>query len=279
MGENSDQGWSETQKLEMVENILLEEERELDLEILEECQGYGQKLDQLVPIEVVPAAGCLNQQCYNRVISVNSLNEQNIRAGRFGWCFLCRKSANLYCKETRVPVCSVTCKISHLRMIKYIQLLQKEIEDNDSGPQSILEDLSLVTRYLCRLGFNDSSMNEFKEKSAIKDVKDWEKQFKTYIFELILMILDKSGISLQQNEGFRSVVRKDLCEGLIRNCVSVHENIFKLSASIFLKMVESFKFGIKNEIAVFIEDIFIKILESSTSAYQQKLSSLLVLIH
>ena len=102
-------------------------------------------------------------------------------------------------------------------------------------------------------------MIEFRERVQMKDSKEWEKLYKTFIFELILMVLDKSGITLQQNESFRAVVRKDLCEGLINNCVSTHENIFKLSANIFLKMVESFKYGIKNEIAVFIEDIFIKI--------------------
>jgi len=185
----------------------------------------------------------------------------------------------MYCKETRVPTCGVDCKIEHLRQLRYMQMIKEEIDKNNKGPEIILKDLSLVTRYLCKLGFNDSCMTEFKERVQIKDNKEWEKQFKTYIFELILMILDKSGISLQQNEGFRAVVRNDLCEGLINNCVSVHENIFKLSASIFLKMVESFKFGIKNEIAVFIEDIFIKILESSTSLFQQKWSSLLVLVN
>ena len=33
-----------------------------------------------------------------------------IPAGKFGWCIMCRGQANLYCKDTRHPVCSFECK-------------------------------------------------------------------------------------------------------------------------------------------------------------------------
>jgi hypothetical protein len=37
--------------------------------------------------------------------------------GKKGFCFLCRKPADYYCKDTKVPVCSVGCKKAHLEML------------------------------------------------------------------------------------------------------------------------------------------------------------------
>lgn len=45
---------------------------------------------------------------------VNLDNEIGEPAGHLGWCFVCRGPANLYCKDTRVPVCSIDCKMRHL---------------------------------------------------------------------------------------------------------------------------------------------------------------------
>lgn len=41
-------------------------------------------------------------------------NELDIEAGRFGWCIVCRGSANLFCKDTKHPVCNADCKKKHL---------------------------------------------------------------------------------------------------------------------------------------------------------------------
>ena len=45
---------------------------------------------------------------------VSILNEQGIESGTFGWCFVCRKAAGLYCKDTLIPVCSIFCKYKHI---------------------------------------------------------------------------------------------------------------------------------------------------------------------
>lgn len=41
---------------------------------------------------------------------VDIKNEHDIESGKFGWCIVCRNAANLYCKDTRHPVCSFECK-------------------------------------------------------------------------------------------------------------------------------------------------------------------------
>jgi hypothetical protein len=51
---------------------------------------------------------------------IEILNEQKIVCGKFGWCIVCRNSANLYCKDTRHPVCSFECKQKHINLLDNI---------------------------------------------------------------------------------------------------------------------------------------------------------------
>ena len=50
----------------------------------------------------------LNPFPYNKADcpDVNIQNEMGIEAGKFGWCIVCRSSSNLWCKDTKHPVCS-----------------------------------------------------------------------------------------------------------------------------------------------------------------------------
>ena len=65
-------------------------------------------------IQSVPPRSEHNDAKYKSLKAVNLENELGEQAGIMGWCFVCRGPANLYCKDTRVPVCSVECKTRHL---------------------------------------------------------------------------------------------------------------------------------------------------------------------
>ena len=41
-------------------------------------------------------------------------NEIGLEAGRYGWCTVCRNTANLFCGDTKHPVCSVECQKKHI---------------------------------------------------------------------------------------------------------------------------------------------------------------------
>ena len=56
----------------------------------------------------------------------------------------------------------------------------------------------------------------------------------------------------------------------MKNSVSSEKTILALSLSNFLALVTYFKEKLKNEIAVFVEQIFLKILESHHSQYYHK---------
>ena len=61
-----------------------------------------------------------------------------------------------------------------------------------------------------------------------------------------------------------------LCYSLVKNCVSSVPKIFGLSLSIFLLLISNFKEHLKHEIAIFLEQIFLRILESGNSTFAHK---------
>jgi hypothetical protein len=59
----------------------------------------------LIPLKSVPYK--VNKDTKEKkLISVDVENEKGVPAGKFGWCITCRGRSDLYCRETRHPVCS-----------------------------------------------------------------------------------------------------------------------------------------------------------------------------
>jgi hypothetical protein len=99
------------------EHEAVQEEHELQDEQLsdnneEKQQNQGSKLSLEEEITRIP----LNPIPYSKkeCPEVDLQNELGIDSGRFGWCIVCRNTANLYCKDTKHPVCSQECKKKHL---------------------------------------------------------------------------------------------------------------------------------------------------------------------
>ena len=87
--------------------------------------------------------------------------------------------------------------------------------------------------------------------------------------ELILAVLDYSGPAFLQ-EKFVYLVQHYLCVSLLKNCMSQHTQIAFLSQKIFLLLVYKFKGHLKQEIEIFLSNIFLKVLESQNSSFKQK---------
>lgn len=66
-----------------------------------------------IPLRSVPMSFDPNDPQYRMIQRVKIENEKGRTAGLFGWCFICREPADYYCKDTRVPVCSIDCKLRH----------------------------------------------------------------------------------------------------------------------------------------------------------------------
>jgi brefeldin A-inhibited guanine nucleotide-exchange protein len=112
------------------------------------------EISKSTPIRSVPLFQESDDAKYKNYISVRIPNEKDIQSGKFGWCIICRNTAPFFCKDTRVPICSVDCKKKHFEESQNAQLVcllyQKGHVHNP-----ILEDSNLVFHWLCRSSMDD----------------------------------------------------------------------------------------------------------------------------
>lgn len=188
-------------------------------------------------------------------------NEKGICSGNFGWCFICRNKSDLYCKDARYPVCSQECKLK-------IQAEDEKIVKYQNGDLINENDIALLYFSDCVNIFK--SLCKMVNKSISSSNEAFNSKAKLISLELILSILDRPGTCFISQKEFIKIVKDDLMEGLLRNCVSDDINLFSLSLNVFFKIWHFFREHLKQQISVFLEAVFLKILDSGNSTFNHK---------
>lgn len=124
------------------------------------------------------------------------------------------------------------------------------------------KDAFLVFRSLCKL-----SMKPVPEQP---DPKSHELRSKILSLHLLLSILQNAGPVFRANEMFITAIKQYLCVALSKNGVSSVPEVFELSLAIFLALLSKFKQHLKMQIEVFFKEIFLNILETSSSSFEHK---------
>lgn len=231
-------------------------------------------LEQITLKSVPLKVGGKDQAKAKKQVQVDIKNEQGVIAGKFGWCIVCRAQANLYCKDTRHPVCSFECKQKHMSLLDSIEAPQVDgMPDlyNSEEARRYFTDALIVFKSICKLCLKDvpsggqgslssqnSMMNTFTMRSKILGL------------ELILAVVERPGTTFLNSKEFVSIIKDTLCDGLLKYCVSNEKTIFSLSLSIFYCLFLHFREHLKSEIVVFLEHIFLRILDSGNSIYHHK---------
>lgn len=219
-----------------------------------------------IPLRSVPinVDQILQNYKYRSVYNANIENEKGFISGNFGWCVICRQKADLYCLNSRLPVCSVSCKKKinedFEKAEKYLNL---EYFEEDQAVL-LLNDSISIFRALCKLvNTSISTSNEMQNTKT-----------KLLSLELILATIEKTGNTFLSQKEFVKLVKEELMDGLLKTCLSEESNLFGLALSIFVKIFNFFREHLKQQIAVFIESVCIKILDSGNSSYYHKIAVL-----
>lgn len=125
------------------------------------------------------------------------------------------------------------------------------------------KDAFLVFRALCKL-----SMKPLPEGQP--DPKSHELRSKVLSLHLLLSILQNAGPVFRSNEMFIMAIKQYLCVALSKNGVSSVPEVFELSLSIFVALLSNFKTHLKRQIEVFFKEIFLNILETTSSSFEHK---------
>uniref|UniRef100_A0A8C1W8J6 ADP-ribosylation factor guanine nucleotide-exchange factor 1 (brefeldin A-inhibited) n=1 Tax=Cyprinus carpio TaxID=7962 RepID=A0A8C1W8J6_CYPCA len=147
-------------------------------------------------------------------------------------------------------------------------LSQESVATTGSAPGAkfshiLQKDAFLVFRSLCKLSMKPLS-------DGPPDPKSHELRSKVLSLQLLLSILQNAGPIFKTNEMFINAIKQYLCVALSKNGVSSVPEVFELSLSIFLTLLSNFKTHLKMQIEVFFKEIFLYILETSTSSYDHK---------
>uniref|UniRef100_A0A8U8BLF3 Uncharacterized protein n=1 Tax=Geospiza parvula TaxID=87175 RepID=A0A8U8BLF3_GEOPR len=161
------------------------------------------------------------------------------------------------------------CKKKGLRIVFFV-CPKSEESGNSSGPTPgakfshiLQKDAFLVFRSLCKLSMKPLS-------DGPPDPKSHELRSKILSLQLLLSILQNAGPVFRTNEMFINAIKQYLCVALSKNGVSSVPEVFELSLSIFLTLLSNFKTHLKMQIEVFFKEIFLYILETSTSSFDHK---------
>ncbi|XP_060692337.1 brefeldin A-inhibited guanine nucleotide-exchange protein 2-like [Hemiscyllium ocellatum] len=125
------------------------------------------------------------------------------------------------------------------------------------------KDAFLVFRSLCKLSMKPLS-------DGPPDPKSHELRSKIISLQLLLSVLQNAGPVFKTNEMFINAIKQYLCVALSKNGVSCVPDVFELSLAIFLTLLSHFKIHLKMQIEVFFKEIFLNILETSSSTFEHK---------
>ena len=177
-------------------------------------------------------------------------NESGEQAGVFGWCYLCRKTADYFCKEKRIPVCSYECKLKNLenleRYLKSIELNKKDEQEE--------------------LFFNKQYIEMFKLLSEKCFGTEADRERSVYLDVLLNLVKNPSN-SLRKDPRFILFIKKDVLPNLTKTTMQGDDQTLKTSLLIFLNLVLNFRKFLRVEIGIFIQDVFLQVLESVNSKF------------
>ncbi|XP_017786365.1 PREDICTED: brefeldin A-inhibited guanine nucleotide-exchange protein 1, partial [Nicrophorus vespilloides] len=159
---------------------------------------------------------------------------------------------------------SVTCSVQRIPSQESVDTHSESDTAMTAKFGHILQkDAFLVFRALCKL-----SMKPLPEGTP--DPKSHELRSKILSLHLLLSILQNAGPVFRSNEMFITAIKQYLCVALSKNGVSSIPEVFELSLAIFLALLSNFKMHLKMQVEVFFKEIFLNILETSSSSFEHK---------
>ena len=188
---------------------------------------------------------------FRKIKFLQIMNENNFVCGFFGWCYICRKTANFYAINHRVPICSFSCKYH----------LCSEEKQLNNLKENFVNDCPLMLKYFSQILSNKITISS-KSDEVIKQ--------KLFSLEIISFIFENYSLFIYNQRRFIKVIKENLMEGLFKTCLSNQVEIYSLSVSIFFMVFKYFKEHLKPQINYFIENVFLKILNNNSSFLSKK---------
>ena len=192
-----------------------------------------------------------------------------------------RSIFHIYLVTKAQPV-KTAAKAALVDMVSNIILRMEEIQARQQLSSSLFHtDSFYLLRSLVKLsskelpGIDDSSTTptnflaqQFFNTAATVDPLALNN--KVLSLELILTAMECAGDALCHGDRFVHLVQTQLCVALLKNSMSNNSQVSYISQRIFLVLVSKFKAHLREEIQLFMANIFLRVLDSENSSFIQK---------
>lgn len=182
---------------------------------------------------------------------------------------------------TKAQTVRDSAKAALVDMVSHIILRMEDITQNQRMTNSLYHtDSYYLVRSLVKLsskelpGIDDKSTTTTnflaQQFFTTTTVDPLALNNKVLSLELILTIMECAGDALCHGERFVHLVQAQLCVALLKNCMSNNSQVAFISQKIFLILVYKFKTHLRDEIQLFMSNIFLRVLDSENSSFPQK---------
>ena len=197
--------------------------------------------------------------------------KKSYKIGKYGWCILCRKTANYWSKDLQFPVCcgqngilnnnintGINCDIEFQKCLYNLY------------PRSDFLNMLIYLSTTSTLGSADEETT--KTNSEVRIL------CRQFCLINVKEMLEKSNNYFQNDNDIIYIVRELFKDSLLKNALSNKIKIFQLSLEVFVSLIKHFRVHLKEQIEIFMTKVLIKILESEIFDYEYKKAILDVLM-
>ena len=184
---------------------------------------------------------------YYYVKDEDNIKNENIKykIGKYGWCILCRKSANKWSKILNFPVCDES-------------ICEKNLIDFVSNIYSKNDYMNMLL-FLSKTSMKYSSENP---KTKLNNLKITE-----ICLEIIKDMIKKGANYYKNDIDMIFIIREIFKESIIKNATSQNPKIFQISLELFFLIFYNYKYYLKEQIGTFFLKVIINILESESRGF------------
>ena len=186
------------------------------------------------------------------------------KIGKYGWCILCRKTANFWSNILQFPICSDNncfCEI------EFNNCLNNVYPRND------------FLNMLVYLSFTSTVGTEDEYSCVTKEINFLCRQF---CLENIKEMIEKSYNLFQNDNDVIFIIKEIFRDSLLKNTLSSNIKIFQPSLELFITIIKAYRIHLKEQIEIFFMKVLITFLESENLEFVFKdavLKALLQLVN
>ena len=198
-------------------------------------------------------------------------NNKTYKIGKYGWCILCRKTANFWSDELNFPVCCPNDKNANINNFNCDLEFQKCL--SNLYPRSDFLNMLIYLTTTSTLGSTEEESS--KTNSEVKIL------CRQFCLINVKEMIEKSNNFFQNDSDIIFIIRELFKGSLLTNALSNKIKIFQLSLEVFVSVIKCFRGHLKEQIEIFMMKVLIKFLESEIFDFEYKktiLDALLLLV-